>query len=152
MIVAADGEIEADHVVRKRHHGIERGGAGMIAHARAHPCDARRFRLLDCCPRGKAHHKMPNAVVAVDERGRRLLLHHADIGTRVDTASLEAAHVDGQPDHAMGIAAAQIGFHHQGGHILGIRSGQADGFERAPHECGKRVRSYARYLRCGCRC
>ena len=40
MVVAADREIDADHVVSERHHGIERGGTGVIAHARADPGDA----------------------------------------------------------------------------------------------------------------
>ena len=79
MVVAADREIEADHVVRERHHGVERRRARMVAHSRADPADACLLGLRDRGHGGKAHDEMAHAVVAIDERGGRPLLYDADI-------------------------------------------------------------------------
>ena len=87
---------------------------------------------------------MAHAIVAVDQRSRRLLLRETDARALVDAAGLEAPHVDRQPDHAVGVAAAQIGFHHQPGDLLRISGGKPRGFERPPHERGKHGCSYAR--------
>ena len=79
VVVAADREIEPDHVVGERHHGVERRRAGVVAHARADPGDARALGLLDRGHGGEAHDQMADAVVAVDERGGRPLPHDADV-------------------------------------------------------------------------
>jgi hypothetical protein len=74
----------------ERHHGVERGRAGMIAHARADPTDPRLLRLLDREFRGATHHQMAHAVVAVEERGRGPLFDNPDVGPLVDAAGLDA--------------------------------------------------------------
>jgi hypothetical protein len=109
VIVAADGEVEPDHVVGERHHGVERGRPGMIAHACADPADPRPLRLFDGEFRGPAHHQMAHAVVAVEERGRRPLFEHLDVGVPVDAAGLDSAHIERHAEHAVGVGAAQIG-------------------------------------------
>jgi len=40
MVSVADREIEPDHVMRERHRGIDRGGAGMVAAPHTDPADA----------------------------------------------------------------------------------------------------------------
>jgi hypothetical protein len=60
---------------------------------------------------------------------------------------LQPPHIERQADHAVGIAAAQIGLDHQAGNLLGIAGGKPASFERAAHEGGKRSRRDARHLR-----
>ncbi len=85
---------------------------------------ARAFSIA--ISRGAAHHQMTHAVVAVDQRGRGLLAHHADVGTGVEAAGLDAAGILRQPADAVAVGALQIGLRHQRGDDSGIRSGQAE--------------------------
>ena len=85
----------------------------MIAHARADPADAGRFGLFDGKFGGAPHHQMPHAVVAVDQGRGRPVADDADIGLGIDAAGADAAQVKRQPDHAMRVAAAQIGLDHE---------------------------------------
>ena len=137
-------KIDADHVVSERHRGIERGGAGMIAHARADPGDALRLGLLDRRLRRKLHHQMADAVVAIDQRGGRPILHDADVGARIVAAGLQPPDVDGQADDAMGVGAAQIGLDHQRRDGFGVGGRQAGRLERALGEGDKLRRGDAR--------
>src|ERR1700745_513445 len=84
---------------------------------------------------------MAHAVLAVDERGGRTLLYDADMRTRVDPARLEASQIKRQADHAMRVAAAQIGLDHQSRDNLRLRGGQTGSLESALDEgrqCGRR--------------
>ena len=146
MVVTADREIEPDHVMGERHHGIERRRTRVVAHPRAHPGDACAFRLLDRRHGGKAHDQVADAVVAVDEGGGRPLLHDSDIGTRVDSARLEASQIERQANHAVGIAAAQIGLDHQIGDNLRVVGAKAGGLQRALDESRQRRRRDARRI------
>jgi hypothetical protein len=146
MVVAADREIKPDHVVGERHHGVERRRAGVVAHPRAHPGDACAFRLLDRRHGGKAHDEVADAVVAVDEGGGRPLPHDTDIGTRLDPARLEAPQIERQADHAVGIAAAQIGLDHQIGDNVRVFGPKAGSLEGALDERRQRRRRDARRL------
>ena len=141
MIVAADGEIEPDHVMGERHHGVERRRAGMVAHSRAHPGEACGFGLLDRRHGCKTHDQMAHAVIAVDKRGGRTLLHDPDVRTRVDPARLEAPQIERQPDHAVRVAAAQIGLDHQPRdnlRIIGGKSGSLEGAHDESRQCRRR--------------
>ncbi len=124
MVGVADREIEPDHVVGERHPRIERGGAGMVGELRVDPADAGRARFLDCDPGGAAHHQMAHAVVAVDQRGRGLLAHHADVGLGVEAAGFDAAGILRQPADAVAVGALQIGLRHQRGDDSGVRAGR----------------------------
>ena len=95
MVGVADREIEPDHVVGERHPRVKRGGADMVEELRVDPADAGCARLFDCDLRGAAHHQMTHAVVAVDQRGRGLLAHDADVGSDVEAAGLDAAGIFG---------------------------------------------------------
>ena len=150
MVVAADGEIEPDHVMGERHHGVERRRAGMVAHSRAHPGNACGFGLLDRRHRGKTHDQMAHAVVAVDERGGRTLLYDVYMRTRVDPARLEAPQIKRQADHAVRVAAAQIGLDHQSGGNLRIRGGKTGSLEGALDESRQRRRRDTRRIARGC--
>ena len=46
-------------------------------------------------------------------------------GFGIDAAGADAAHIERQADHAMGVAAAQIGFDHQARQRFRIRRRQA---------------------------
>ena len=63
-------------------------------------------------------------------------LDHADIRLGVDAAGADAAHVKRQPDHAMGVAAAQIGLDHKSGERFRILRRQAGRDEGAGDEGG----------------
>ena len=148
MVVAADREIEPDHVVGERHHRVGSGRARMVAHARADPGDAVVLRLLDRGHGGETHHQMADAVVAIDQRGRRPLPHDADIRTRIDPARLQAPRIDRQADHAVGIRAAQIGLDHQAGEDIGVVGRQAGGLEGALDERHQDCSRDARHVAC----
>src|SRR5436309_13419180 len=83
VVGVADREIEPDHVVRDRHRGIDRGGAGMIAVAGADPADAvvasQRDRLLD----GAGYDVAAEPVIAIDDSGRTRLPDDRDLVPRV---------------------------------------------------------------------
>ena len=123
---------------------VERRRSGVIAHARADPADAGCFGLFDRKLGGAPHHQMAHAVVAVDQRRRRPLAHHADIRLGIDAAGADAAHVERQPDHAMGVGAAQIGLDHEPGKRVRIVGRQAGGNESAGDKrrepCGRNAR------------
>ena len=115
VVVAAHREIKPDHVVVQRQGDIERRRSGVIAHARADPADAGRLGFLDGEMCGAAHHQMAHGIVAIEQRRRGPVAHHADIRLGVDAAAADAAHIERQPDHAMGIAAAKVGLDHEAG-------------------------------------
>jgi hypothetical protein len=137
VIVAADSEIQPDHVVLERHGDIERRRTGMIAHARADPADAGRLALFDCKLRRAPHHQMAHAIVAVDQSGGRPVAHHADIRLGIDAAGADAPHVKRQSDHTVGIAATQVGLDHQARQDCRISAWQAGGDESADNEGGE---------------
>ena len=112
MIVAAHREVEPDHVMGERHGDIKRRGPGMIAHARPDPTDTGFLSFFDCQYCGAVHYQMAHAVVAVDQRHRCAFADDANIRRGIDAAGAQPAYVKRQPNHAMSIAAAQIGFHH----------------------------------------
>ena len=147
VIVAADGEVKPDHVVMQRHGDVERRRAGMIAHARADPADAGGLGLLDRQMRGAAHDQVAHGIVAVDERGRGPVADHADVGLGVDAAGANAADIERQPDHAVGVAAAQIRLDHQSGDGFRVLRRQAGRREGADDERGKAI---GRNARVGC--
>jgi hypothetical protein len=134
VVVAAHREIQADHVVGERHRDVKRRGPRVVAHARAHPADSCRFRLFDRQVGGTAHHQMTHAVVAVDQRCRRAFVDHANIRFGIDAAGAQATNVKRQPDHAMGIAAAQICFDHKVSKYLRVVFRQAGSAEGAGYE------------------
>ena len=150
MIVAANREINPDHVVGERHHGIERGRTRVIAHARAHPGNACLRCLLDGCHRSKAHDQMPDAIIAIDQGACRPLPDDADIRTRIDPARLEPAQIDRQPDHAVGVAAAQTGVDHEPSDDFCVVLRQSGCDERARGESDQGRRRDARRLGCSC--
>ena len=76
--------------------------------------------------RGAAHHQMAHAVVAIDERSRGLLAHHANVWFGIETASLDAARILRQPADAVAVGALQIGLGHQRRDDGGIAIGQAE--------------------------
>jgi hypothetical protein len=137
MVVATDREIQADHVVRERHRYVKRRRPGMIAHACAHPADSGDLGLFDRQFGGATHHQMAHAIVAVDQRRRSALADHANIRLGVDAAGAEATNVKRQPDHAMGVAAAQIRFDHEICEYLRVGLWQAGCGEGAGHEAGE---------------
>jgi hypothetical protein len=73
---------------------------------------------------------MAHAVVAVDEGGGKMLLHHADVGTDIEAAGLDAAGILRQPADAVTVRSLQIGLRHQGRNRHGIVVRQAE-----PHHC-----------------
>ena len=79
---------------------------------------------------GTRHHQMAHAVVAVDHRHRGALVHHADVGPRIDAAGADALDVLRQPDHAVAVGALQVGLRHQRGDLVGIGIGQAHAAQR----------------------
>ena len=108
----------------------------MVAHSRAHPRDACVLGLRDGGHGGKAHDEMAHGVVAIDERGARALLYQANIRARLDTSCLEAPQIERKANHAVGIAAAQIGLDHQAGDNLGVFRGKPGSLEGALDESG----------------
>ena len=150
VVVAADGEIEPDHVMGERHHGVERRRPGMVAHSRAHPGNACSFCLLDRRHRGKPHDQVAHAVVAVDKRGGRTLFYDPDMRTRVDSARLQAPKIKRQADHTMRVAAAQIGLDHQSRDNLRVRGGQTRSLEGALDESRQCRRHHTRRIAGGC--
>ena len=106
------------------------------------------LRLFDRGHGGKAHDEVTDAVAAVDEGGSRALLHDADNRTRRDPARLQAPQVKRQADHAVGIAAAQIGLDHQPGDDVRIFGGKPGGLEGTRDEdCELRCRNTRHFAR-----
>src|SRR3970040_812589 len=102
----------------------------MVAPFHADPGDARGLRLLDRLFGGKAHHEVPHAVVAVNQRHAGRLPLDADPGLHVDRPALDAADVLGKPEHPVSLGALQGGAHHQLGDVLRLRLGYAHRLER----------------------
>src|SRR5215470_7334141 len=73
---------------------------------------------------------MTHAVVAVDERGGRLLAHDADVWAGIEAACLDAAGILRQPADAVAVGALQVGLRHQRGDDSGILIGQAESDHR----------------------
>ena len=132
--------------MRERHRDIKRRGPGMIAHACPDPTDASRLGLLDRQGGGAPHHQMTQAIVAVDQRHRRAIADKPDIWFGVDAAGAQPAHVKRQPDHAMGVAAPQIGFDHQTCDAVRVGIRQPSGDESARHKCCELTRRNADFL------
>ena len=93
------------HVIDRRHRGVDADHALRDAHLR-HRCRRRRHgwscaRRPSRCRSARAssiarlvgigHHQMADAVVAVDQRGRRRALQHLDVGLGIDPAGLDPA-------------------------------------------------------------
>ena len=100
----------------------------MVAVLRVDPGDAGGARLFDRDLGGALHDEVAHAVVAVQQRGRGLLAHHADVGPDVKTAGLDAAGILRQPADAVAVRALQVGFRHQGRdrHGVGLRQAELD--------------------------
>ena len=113
MVGAAHRHVEADHVVRERHVGIERRRACVIAPLSAHPCHARGLRFFDCALGGKFHHQMAHAIVAVHQRHACRFALNVNVGLNVNRARLDAADVLRQAKHTMAFGALHIGQRHQ---------------------------------------
>src|SRR5262245_19880511 len=77
----------------ERDAGVDRAGASVIGAACADPADARCAREFDGELGGVSHHHMTHAPVAVDQRGRRSALQHADARARVHGAAFEPPHI-----------------------------------------------------------
>jgi hypothetical protein len=133
--------------VVQRQGDVERRRTGVIAHARADPADAGRLGLFDRKMRGAAHHQVAHGIVAVDECRRGPVADHADVGFGIDAAGANAAHIKRQPDHAMSIAAAQIGLDHEASDGFRIRLRQACRGQSADDEGGEPVGGNARIVR-----
>jgi hypothetical protein len=129
--------------VGERHRHVKRRRPGVIAHTRADPADSRRLGLFDCQFGGAAHHQMAHAVVAVDQRSRSALADDADVWLGIDAAGTQTANVKRQPDHAMGVAAAQIRFNHKVTENLRVGFRQAGSDKGAGHKAGEIGSGYA---------
>jgi hypothetical protein len=90
MVAAADGEIKTDHIMGERKHGINAARTRMIAHPCAHPRESVSARLFDCRHGRNAHDQVTHPVVAIDERGRRPLVHEADVRAWIGAAGRQA--------------------------------------------------------------
>ena len=77
---------------------------------------------------------MADAVVAVDQRGRRRALQHLDVGLGIDPAGLDPVAVVAEADDAVRIEAGQIGLDHLLGGKLRIGGGHAAGQQRVARE------------------
>ena len=143
MVVAADREIQADHIVSERHCYVKRRRPGVIAHARAYPADSGSLGLFDRQFGGATHHQMTHAVVAVDQRHRIALADHANVRCGIDATGAQAANVKRQPDRAMGVAAAQIRFDHEICQYLRVGLWQGGSDEGAAYEAREIGSGYA---------
>ena len=130
----------------QRQGDVERRRAGVIAHARADPADAGGLGLLDREVRGAAHHQVAHGIVAVDQRRRGPVADHADVRLGVDAAGPDAAHIKRQPDHAVGVAAAQIGLDHEAPDDFRVLRGQAGRDKGADDETREPVGGNARIV------
>jgi len=92
---------------------------------------------------GAKHHQMTHAVVAVNQRHRIALADHVNVRCGIDAASAQAADVKRQPDHAMGVAAAQIRFDREICEYLRVGLWQAGSDEGAAYEAGQIGSGYA---------
>ena len=77
--------------------------------------------------RGTRHDQMAHAVVAVEQRHADALAARPDARTQIEAAGSDASRVMRQPDHAAGVATAQIGLDHKPREDLGVVSRQAGG-------------------------
>ena len=120
MVGVADGKIEPDHVVLQRHRRVERRRSRMVTVLRVDPGDPGGACLFDRDLGRAFHHQVTHAVVAVQKRGGRVLVHDPDIGPYVESARLDAAGILRQPANAVAVRSLQIGLRHQGGDISGV--------------------------------
>src|SRR5919106_259795 len=106
VVGAADRHVDPDHVPGKRHHGIERCRASMIALPDADPPDACALSFLDGDLCGKPHDQVPHAIVAVYESRRIGFLNRPDVGSHVYPAGSNAANVLRQAEDPMPVRSA----------------------------------------------
>src|SRR5258708_17621478 len=99
------------------HTWIKLRRASVIAVPRSHPTNAALAGFLDGEFRGSLHNQMPQSVVAVDECRPRSVAHYVDVRPCIDRPVLDLLHILRQPEYAMRIAAARVGFCHQRGHL-----------------------------------
>src|ERR1700730_12380198 len=106
----------------------------MIAAPRPYPTDATLAGFLDRQFRSSLHDKMSQAVVAVDQCRSGSVAADPNVGPRVDSPALDLLHILRQPEHAVRIPTARVGFGHQSGHLTGILGGNPGGRQRSPDE------------------
>ncbi len=145
VVGVADREIQSDHVVLERHRRVQRRRARVVAAIDADPGRTGGLRFLDRGLRGEAHHHMPHAVVAVDERHSRGLSCDAHLRLHVDRARADPPHVLRQAENSVAVGALEIGAHHQIGADRGVLGRQAHRDKRVGGEtleagCGESSR------------
>src|SRR5260370_26748082 len=102
----------------------------MIAAPRPHPTDAALAGFLDSQFRGSFHNQMPEGVFAVDECRTNFFAQYPNVGPRIDSPALDLLHVLRQPEHAVRVPAARVGFGHQSRNLSGILRGNPAGLNR----------------------
>ncbi len=106
----------------------------MIAAPRSYPTDAALAGFLDSQFRGSFHDQMPQGVVTVDECRTGSVAQYPNVGPRIDSPALDLLHVLRQPEDAVRVPAARVGFGHQSGHLGGILRGNPCGRQRSRDE------------------
>jgi len=125
VVRIADGQVEPDHVPPEGHRCVEGRRAGVVAPPHANPADARAVRLRDSDLRRPAEDQVPHAVVAIEQGGGGVLLHHPHRGPQVDPAGQEPARVLGKPEDAVTVGSASVGRDHQLGAAPGVLEGKS---------------------------
>jgi hypothetical protein len=137
VIGAADGVIQADHVVLERHARVKRRRARVVAPLRTDPGNAGVLRFVDRDRGGAPHDEVAHAVVAVNHRHRGRLALDANRRPHVDRPALDTADVLREAEHPVAFGAVHVGPRHELGDVLCVSPRNADGFERARDECFK---------------
>src|ERR1700676_453921 len=106
----------------------------MITAPRPYPTDTALARLLYSQVCGSFHDQMPQGVVAVDQCRTSSVAQYPNVGPRIDAPALDLLHVLRQPEHAVRVPAARVGFSHQSGHLSGVLRGNPRGRQRSRDE------------------
>ena len=104
-------------------------GAVVVAVVNSDPRAVAVLGLVDGKLHGPQADELTHTVVAVHNRGGSCLAGDADIRARVKDACLQTSHIDGKPDHAVGMNAAKFGLDQAVGNDSGLHGRKVESLQ-----------------------
>ena len=137
------GRGDADHVVRQSHHRVAVHRAAMVAAAQSSDTDTVFDGPTDRLLHRERRADLSHAVAPVDDDRRPPPADDVGSSARIHAPHRELGDVVGNPQHAVGVDAAQVGLHQRVGQQSRIRFAHTAGGEDARHQRAQFVRRHA---------
>ena len=118
---------QAQQIVRKRHAGVDTGGADVSVIPRDGHGDAGLASLGDGPLRGQVRGEIPQTAVAVHGQAHGRLTRDARLGRRVEPTPAKLVRIVGEHPRAVRVDAAQVVGGQQLGQLSGVTARQTQG-------------------------